>query len=74
MDAETLEPFKAAGVGETHNIYDIIPDTKNNAWFTDIAADYIGKVDRDTMKVQLFQMPITSSLDRTSFGLLLKKQ
>ena len=54
---ETLEPFKAAGVGETHNIYDIIPDTKNNAWFTDIAADYIGKVDKDTMKVTLFQMP-----------------
>ncbi len=23
---ESLEPFKAAGVGETHNIYDIIPE------------------------------------------------
>jgi streptogramin lyase len=54
---ESLEPFKAAGVGETHNIYDIIPDSKNNAYFTDIAAEYIGKVDRDTMKVTLFQMP-----------------
>ena len=54
---ESLEPFKAAGVGETHNIYDIIPDFKNNAYFTDIAAEYIGKVDKDTMKVTLFQMP-----------------
>jgi streptogramin lyase len=54
---ESLEPFKAAGVGETHNIYDIIPDSKNNAYFTDIAAEYIGRVDRDTMKVTLFQMP-----------------
>jgi len=54
---ESLEPFKAAGVGETHNIYDVIPDSKNNAWFTDIAAEYIGKVDKDTMKVTLFQMP-----------------
>jgi virginiamycin B lyase len=54
---ESLEPFKAAGVGETHNIYDIIPDSKNNAYFTDIAAEYIGKVDKDTMKVTLFQMP-----------------
>jgi streptogramin lyase len=54
---ESLEPFKAAGVGETHNIYDIIPDSKNNAYFTDIAAEYIGKVDRETMKVTLFQMP-----------------
>jgi streptogramin lyase len=54
---ESLEPFKAAGVGETHNIYDIIPDSRNNAWFTDIAAEYIGKVDKETMKVTLFQMP-----------------
>jgi virginiamycin B lyase len=54
---ESLEPFKAAGVGETHNIYDIMPDSKNNAYFTDIAAEYIGKVDRDTMKVTLYQMP-----------------
>ncbi len=54
---ETLEPFKAAGVGETHNIYDVIPDSKNNVYFTDIAAEYIGKVDKDTMKVTLFQMP-----------------
>jgi len=54
---ESLEPFKAAGVGETHNIYDVIPDSKNNAYFTDIAADYIGKVDKDTMKVTLYQLP-----------------
>jgi streptogramin lyase len=54
---ESLEPFKSAGVGETHNIYDVIPDSKNNIYFTDIAAEYIGKVDKDTMKVTLFQMP-----------------
>ncbi len=58
---ESLEPFKAAGVGETHNIYDIIPDSQNNAWFTDIAAEFIGKVDKDTMKVSLFQMPKKTS-------------
>ena len=74
---ETLEPFKAAGVGETHNIYDVIPDSKNNIYFTDIAAEYIGKVDRDTMKVTLFQMPkkpagprrgMMDSQDRVWFG------
>ena len=56
---ELLEPFKAAAVGENHNIYDIIPDSKNNAYFTDIAAESnIGKVDpKDTMKVTLFQLP-----------------
>ncbi len=74
---ETLEPFKAAGVGETHNIYDVIPNSKNNIYFTDIAAEYIGKVDRDTMKVTLFQMPkkpagprrgMMDSQDRVWFG------
>jgi len=54
---ETLEPFKTAGVGETHNIYDIIPDRQNNLYFTDFAADYIGKVDKNTMKVTLYNMP-----------------
>jgi streptogramin lyase len=54
---ETLEPFKAAAQGENHNIYDIVPDSKNNVYFTDFAADYIGKVDKDTMKVTLFAMP-----------------
>jgi len=33
---ETWEPFKEAPVG--HNIYDVISDSKNNAWFTDILA------------------------------------
>jgi len=56
-EIESLEPFKAAGVGETHNIYDVIPDSQNNAYFTDIAAEYIGRVDAKTMKVTLFQMP-----------------
>ena len=54
---ESLEPFKAAAQGVNHNIYDVIPDSKNNAYFTDIAAEYIGKVDKDTMKVTLFAMP-----------------
>ncbi len=74
---ESLEPFKSAGVGETHNIYDVIPDSKNNVYFTDIAADYIGKVDRETMKVTLFQLPrkpggprrgMMDSQDRIWFG------
>src|SRR2546423_3029991 len=29
---ETLEPFKAAAQGENHNIYDIVPDSKNNVY------------------------------------------
>jgi virginiamycin B lyase len=54
---ETIAPFKNAGVGENHNIYDIIPDSKNNAYFTDIAADYIGRIDAKTSEVKLYPMP-----------------
>ena len=61
---ETLEPFKAAAQGENHNIYDIVPDSKNNVFFTDFAADFIGKVDKDTMKVTLFTMPKKPSAPR----------
>jgi virginiamycin B lyase len=54
---ETIAPFKNAGVGENHNIYDIVPDSANNAYFTDIAADYIGRVDSKTAEVKLYPLP-----------------
>jgi streptogramin lyase len=54
---ETIAPFKNAGVGENHNIYDIIPDSQNNVYFTDIIADYIGRIDAKTAEVKLFPLP-----------------
>jgi virginiamycin B lyase len=54
---ETIAPFKNAGVGENHNIYDVIPDSHNNVYFTDIAAEYIGRVDAKTAEVKLYAMP-----------------
>jgi virginiamycin B lyase len=54
---ETIAPFKNAGVGENHNIYDVIPDSKNNAYFTDIAAEYIGRIDAKTAEVKLYPLP-----------------
>src|SRR5438105_14349454 len=30
---ETFEPFKAAPKGEPHNVYDVIPDSRNNVYF-----------------------------------------
>jgi streptogramin lyase len=74
---ETIAPFKNAGVGENHNIYDVIPDSKNNAYFTDIAADYIGRIDAKTSEVKLYPMPtkpagprrgMMDSQDRVWFG------
>jgi streptogramin lyase len=56
---ETWEPFKAAPVG--HNIYDVISDSKNNAWFTDIGRETIGRIDAKTGEVKLFSTPTKSS-------------
>jgi streptogramin lyase len=56
---ETWEPFKDAPVG--HNIYDVISDSKNNAWFTDIGRETIGRIDAKTKQVTLFETPTKSS-------------
>ena len=43
---EPFEPFKGAfEKGEVHNIYDVVPDSKNNAYFTDFEQGQIGRVD-----------------------------
>jgi streptogramin lyase len=56
---ETWEPFKAAPVG--HNIYDVISDSQNNAWFTDIGRETIGRIDAKTKQVTLYETPTKSS-------------
>ena len=45
---ETWEPFKTAPKGEPHNIYDAIPDSKNNVYFTDFRQRHIGRIDAAT--------------------------
>ena len=40
---ETWEPFKQSPVG--HNIYDVVADSQNNAFFTDIGKEHIGRID-----------------------------
>jgi virginiamycin B lyase len=56
---ETWEPFKDAPVG--HNIYDVISDSQNNAWFTDIGRETIGRIDAKTKEVRLYETPTKSS-------------
>ena len=55
---ETWEPFKSAPKGEPHNIYDVIPDSHNNAWFTDFRHRQIGRIDAKTGEIKLFQIPV----------------
>jgi streptogramin lyase len=61
---ETFEPFKGAKEGENHNIYDVIPDSHNNAYFTDFANEHIGRVDAKTGKISLWRTPTMHSAPR----------
>jgi streptogramin lyase len=58
---ETWEPFKDAPKGEPHNIYDVVPDSKNNAWFTDFRRKHIGRIDAKTAEIKLFEIALTSA-------------
>ncbi len=51
---ETWEPFKDAPKGEPHNIYDVVPDSKNNVFFTDFRQKHIGRLDAKTGEIKLF--------------------
>ena len=61
---ETWEPFKDAPKGEPHNIYDVIPDSKNNAYFTDFRLRHIGRIDAKTGEVKMFEAPTAASAPR----------
>jgi virginiamycin B lyase len=59
---ETWEPFKDAPKGEPHNIYDVVPDSKNNAWFTDFRRKHIGRIDAKTGEITHFEMPASAAV------------
>jgi streptogramin lyase len=59
---ETWEPFK--GVPGPHNIYDVIPDSKNNVFFTDFRQRHIGRIDAKTGEIKLYEIPTPNSAPR----------
>ena len=59
---ETWEPFK--GVPGPHNIYDVIPDSKNNVYFTDFRQRHIGRIDAKSGEISLFTIPTPASAPR----------
>src|SRR5229473_6263531 len=61
---ETWEPFKNAPKGEVHNIYDVIPDSRNNVYFTDFRQQHIGRVDAKTGEIKLYEIPTPNSAPR----------
>jgi virginiamycin B lyase len=61
---ETFEPFRNGPKGEVHNIYDVIPDSQNNVYFTDFRQRHIGRIDAKTGKVTLYPTPTAGSAPR----------
>jgi streptogramin lyase len=61
---ETFDPFKDGKEGETHNIYDVIPDSHNNAYFTDFEHEQIGRIDAKTGKITIYTMPTVRAAPR----------
>ena len=59
---ETFEPFK--GMSGPHNIYDVIPDSKNNVYFTDFRQRHIGRIDAKTGQIDLYVIPTPNSAPR----------
>jgi len=56
---ETWDPFKDSPRG--HNIYDVIADSQNNAYFTDIGKEHLGRIDAKTGKLTLYVTPTQGS-------------
>jgi virginiamycin B lyase len=44
-----------------HDIFDVIPDSQNNAYFTDFANEHIGRIDGKTGKNTLYATPTAGS-------------
>jgi len=62
---ETWEPFReSAARGRNHNIYDVIADSKNNAYFTDFLNEHIGRIDAKTGVLTLYTIPTPRSAPR----------
>jgi virginiamycin B lyase len=59
---ETWEPFKK--IPGPHNIYDVIPDSKNNVFFTDFRQRHIGRIDAKTGEIKLYEIPTPASAPR----------
>ncbi len=73
---ETWEPFKESPRG--HNIYDVVTDSQNNAYFTDIGKEHVGRIDAKTGEITMYETPTKNSgprrgqmdaQDRLWFGL-----
>ncbi len=57
---DVYQPFPAP----SPNIYDVISDSQNNAYFTVFGADQIGRIDAKTKKITYYKTPTPNSAPR----------
>ncbi len=57
---EVFQPFPEP----SPNIYDVISDSQNNAYFTVFGADQIGRIDAKTWNITLYKTPTPNSAPR----------
>jgi virginiamycin B lyase len=57
---EVFQPFPEP----SPNIYDVISDSQNNAYFTVFGSDQIGRIDAKTGKIKLYKTPTPNSAPR----------
>jgi streptogramin lyase len=54
---EVFEPYKIP----RPNVYDVIPDSRNNAYFLVLGAEDVGRIDAKTGEIKIFKTPTTRS-------------
>jgi virginiamycin B lyase len=54
---ELFEPYKIP----RPNVYDVIPDSKNNGYFLTMGAEEVGRIDAKTGQIQIFKTPTKGS-------------
>ena len=62
---ETFEPYKTSKV--PHNIYDVIPDSQNNVYYTDFRNFHIGRIDAKTGEVKIYTALTPRSAPRRGY-------
>ncbi len=62
---ETFEPYKTSKI--PHNIYDVIPDSQNNVYYTDFRNFHIGRIDAKTGEVKIYTALTPRSAPRRGY-------
>ena len=61
---ERFQPLKELSNGKRNTIYQLISDSKNNAWVAEFVNGYLGKIDAKTTKVTWYPLPTQNARAR----------